>query len=1507
MVAVRLSGGKFVSVVTWRRRAFAAVLICSAVVAASLTAPVAAVAADDPAVDTTADSPAPLPDTVSADALPTLQLDNGVVWAQTIVGTTVYAAGQFSNVRPAGAAAGQSLTSRGNIVAYDVTTGALVSSFSPSFNGRINDVAASPDGKKLYVTGSFSQVDGQNRSRFAVIDLTSGSVLPGTLSLNNIGKTVYATADAVYVGGYFTAVGSTQRMRVAKLSPTGTSVLPFAIPVDNGQVQSIVADPSGTQVVISGNFTTVGGSDNPGYGLYRADAQSGAGLPLGVNSEIRDAGESSGIMSLATDGTKFYGTGWHYGGGGNLEGTFAGSWADGSRVWIEDCHGDTYDIAVANGVAYSASHKHYCGNSGGFPQTDPWSFNHATAWTTDVRGVNTADIYGYPDHPGTPRPELLNWFPQTTPGSYTGQGQAVWSVAATSDYVVYGGEFPSVNGTKQYGLVRFAKRSIAPNKQGPRLSSTAWDPSVISFSSGRVRLSFGTNWDRDDYTLTYRVYRDSESSTPILEKQIGAPFWAPQITTIDDTGLEPGSSHRYRVTATDPYGNVAKSSWITVAVSSDNLSAYAQSVIDDGAQNFWRLSETSGAGVIDWAGTSPLTLDGTYTRGASGAVSGDTNTATTFAAASAGTTARSAAPNTFTVEAWVKTTSTSGGKIIGYGDAATGNSSSYDRHVYMTDDGRIVFGVYPGGVRTVTSASAYNDGTWHHIVASLGANGMNLYVDGSRVAQRADVTSGQSFIGFWRVGGDNINGWDSQPSSSSFAGDIDDVAVYPTVLPAATVRAHYVAAGGTSTPVIAPADAYGALVFNSSPELYWRYDDTTGATTADSSGNDVAGVLDGDYVRGDAGALAGGVGTGIQFRQTTCQWWQIGCTSTNGGTAASAIAYANPTVYSVETWFKTTSTRGGRLIGFSGNQKGGSGAYDRHVYMQDDGRLVFGTWTGQTNTITTATAYNDGTWHHVVATQASDGMRLFVDGVERGTNPQTAAQDYTGYWRVGGDTTWGSSSANLIGTLDETAVYSRELSTSEIAAHYALGKGESIPNQPPVPMISATTSDLTVSVDGSGSVDPDGAIASYVWDFGDGQSGAGVTASHAYPGAGTYTLSLTVTDDDGASAQTTQQVVVVAPNVPPTAAFTASVDGLTVSVDGSTSTDSDGSIVSYAWDFGDGATATGSTASHTYTAGGTRAVTLTVTDDRGATNVKTSFVDPVTPNQVPVAGFVSSVSGLSVSVDGSGSSDADGSVVSYAWDFGDQSTGSGVTASHAYAAVGTYSVTLTVTDDRGATATSVAPVTVTSGPVAVGPLFSDTFARQLASGWGSADAGGAWTLRTGATRFSVADGVGKVLLPKATAVAADTAVLDSTATRFSTSFSVDKPNEAMYIGAVTRRVADDQYMVRIRVGADGTARLNVLRGTSTTIGAAVETGVVIEPGASYRFVVDTSTSAGVTSISAKVWKDGTPEPGWQVERTNNVAALQVAGSAGVYAYMPNTAVNVPATLTFDNLTVTTIP
>ncbi|HEU4662928.1 MAG TPA: PKD domain-containing protein [Dokdonella sp.] len=181
-------------------------------------------------------------------------------------------------------------------------------------------------------------------------------------------------------------------------------------------------------------------------------------------------------------------------------------------------------------------------------------------------------------------------------------------------------------------------------------------------------------------------------------------------------------------------------------------------------------------------------------------------------------------------------------------------------------------------------------------------------------------------------------------------------------------------------------------------------------------------------------------------------------------------------------------------------------------------------------------------------------------------------------------------------------------------------------NVPPVANFGATTNGLTANFTDS-STDSDGSIASRSWTFGDGGTSTATNPSHTYASAGTYSVSLTVTDNGGATNTRTSSVTVSSgSNVPPVANFTFSTSGLTASFTDS-STDSDGTIASRAWTFGDGGTSTATSPSHTYASAGTYSVALTVTDNGGATNTKTSSVTvnasgaTVLQNGVPVTGL----------------------------------------------------------------------------------------------------------------------------------------------------------------------------------------------------------------------------------------------------------------------------------------------
>ncbi|WP_199424897.1 LamG-like jellyroll fold domain-containing protein [Actinotalea solisilvae] len=766
------------------------------------TALVWGLVAAPPAVGDTSPTDPARPATVSADPLPTVQI-NGVVWAQLVVGGTVYVGGNFTRARPAGSPAGSNEVNRTHLLAYDLATGVLVGSFNHTLNGQVEDLAASPDGRTLYVAGQFTTVDGQNRYRVASFDLPGGG-LNGTFrpTVNGTITSVGATATSVVIGGNFSAVNGATRQKVAALTPAGANqALSATIP--SGSVHALTVAPDGASVVIGGNFTTVNGSSNPGYGLARLALATGANLPLPVNAAARNGGANAAILSLESDGQKFYGAGYVFGSGGNVEGSFAADWATGSLVWIEDCHGDTYAAFPAGQAVYQASHKHYCGNTGSFPQTTPWTFYRGTATTKVATGVNTQDYLGYADHRGRPAPTFLDWYPDINAGTFTGKSQGPWSVAGNDQYVLFGGEFTRVSGANQQGLVRFAVSSIAPDLEGPDLAGASFPLVARSTAEGRVQLTWRANVDRDNARLTYRIHRGTDTSPPIHETTMTTSFWNRHAMSFRDTGLAPGSSQRYRLVASDPFGNVARSDWVTVTVNAGGArSTYAETVLDDAPAAYWRLGEPSGAAVGDATSTYNATAGAGVTRNAAGALVGDADRAATFTGSSTAFAVSSLwgnAPSALSVEAWVRTSTTRGGKIVGFGNATTGTSANADRHLYMDNNGRLYFGMVSSGFHALQSSRTYNDNAWHHVVGTYVSGTMRLYVDGAQVATRSDVPFTRQWWGQWRIGGDRLQGWPGDPTDDTITASIDEVAVYTYPLTAAQVAEHR-AAGVAGTP-----------------------------------------------------------------------------------------------------------------------------------------------------------------------------------------------------------------------------------------------------------------------------------------------------------------------------------------------------------------------------------------------------------------------------------------------------------------------------------------------------------------------------------------------------------------------------------------------------------------------------------------------------------------------------------------------------------------------------------
>jgi VCBS repeat-containing protein len=254
-------------------------------------------------------------------------------------------------------------------------------------------------------------------------------------------------------------------------------------------------------------------------------------------------------------------------------------------------------------------------------------------------------------------------------------------------------------------------------------------------------------------------------------------------------------------------------------------------------------------------------------------------------------------------------------------------------------------------------------------------------------------------------------------------------------------------------------------------------------------------------------------------------------------------------------------------------------------------------------------------------------------------------------------------------------------------------------NQAPRAAFSSHCEGLTCQfTDASG--DPDGQVTGWSWSFGDGTpSSSDRNPLHAYAGPGTYAVTLTATDNGGATDAASAQLKVDAPppNQAPQAEFDVHCTDLTCTFTDK-SKDNDGTIATWHWDFGDGQSSSDQNPSHPYGTAGDYHVTLTVTDNDGASDSRTHDANPTAPpNQPPTAEFIWSCTGLDCTFT-DGSSDGDGTIAGWSWDFDDGTGSTSQNPSHSFAADKTYHVKLTVTDNAGAEKSVQHDVTVTAPP-----------------------------------------------------------------------------------------------------------------------------------------------------------------------------------------------------------------
>ena len=324
------------------------------------------------------------------------------------------------------------------------------------------------------------------------------------------------------------------------------------------------------------------------------------------------------------------------------------------------------------------------------------------------------------------------------------------------------------------------------------------------------------------------------------------------------------------------------------------------------------------------------------------------------------------------------------------------------------------------------------------------------------------------------------------------------------------------------------------------------------------------------------------------------------------GTPVVLDPYDDPYWDSVQTG--SGQTYRGTKSGYYGEMAGITGAFysnGRLYYSQSGKSALYWRWFSPDSGTIGSQEFNVSTsgfnFGSTVAGMVLSGSTLYYGNKSDGT---LHTRPFANGSVAGTDTTFSSA-------------------TNWAARSLFLYGGQSGQNALPTASATSSCTGLKCSFDGSSSTDSDGSIASYDWDFGDGTPhGSGVTPSHTYAPGGPYTATLTVTDNRGGVSPTPWSEVETVQNALPTASATSSCSGLDCSFDGSSSTDPDGSIASYAWTFGDGGTDSAANPTHHYTDSGTYPVTLTVTDDNGGISSPAWSGTVTVPTAQAPVGFV---------------------------------------------------------------------------------------------------------------------------------------------------------------------------------------------------------------------------------------------------------------------------------------------
>lgn len=1168
----------------------------------------------------------------------TPRIGNGEIWDIEVVGNRAFVAGTFSSLT--NTTGGGGTVAQSGLAAFNLDTGLVDTAFRPAFGGGgVNAVEASPDGRRLYASGTFNTVNGTSVKKVALLDPATGSPVPGfKANGNNQANALAATNTTLYVGGRFTAINGTPQVGLAAVDgATGSLVPGFDNQISGGlgpngaltvQQLKLTHDESKLLVVHTGR--KIAGQDRYGVGLI--DTASKQLLPWRTrlwDDNLQFVGGVQRVYGadIAPDDSYFVVTSGSGGDRPPINDTAVAFSFDGADHreprWVSRAFDSIYSVAITEVAVYIGGHFQF-NESPTAP--DPWPGLDNVGYGTGqgLAGYSLGDAVVRRDHLGALNPvdgKALEW----NPGSNSYEGNK--ALEATSRGLLTGGD-GTTQGGYNVGRVAFFDKAQLPaatttdttiespiegrvwqGGQAYVMSGTAKSPAGVS--RVQVEIRSGSRYLQDDLT-TWGASNTIDA--PLGTPAGGVTPWSLPLTITGTRTLTVFAKAFGTNGASDPSRATKKFESFSVedATPDTRLNAPSGSVLSSTTVVVrGTASDDKGVNAVNLyfrdASNRHLTADGTLADGYAtiriepdvvGATSATWQYEVTLphegewrfgamAVDNAGQSDLRWATRDYTVSSTGQPPTVTMTSPIAVTPPTTAPALT------MTPGGRVTFAGTASDDEGLASVeiSLRNSVTRENLAAD-GTWGTDVQAGSYRISP-VDI-SGASYA--WTY----TTPFDLRPGTYSFSVRATDDLDLST-------SSNY--QGRLTINVAVPGDAppNGLLAFTGTdmtPEVLHL--DLAGTATDDLGVRAVRlAVLDNDsgrYVRSD-GTMSAGFGTldaVLAAPGAVSTAWSLPLDLPVAGDY-SVTAYAEDTAGQLD-----TST---------------SGATARYlVYPGDaDPSLNLGLAAP-----TEGTAFNES--RIVVSGRAEDDLAM--GRVEVGV-VNAAGQWMSSSGTFGATERWVSAFLNSPGSPGSNYSYTTPAipagayqvrvrpvdGRGQYPAPHAVNVTVAAPagNLAPVAGAAVTCAQNVCTFDGRTSTDENAPTLTYAWSFGNGRTGSGAVATQTYSTPGTFTATLTVTDEYGATgtAATTVTVVEPAGNAAPTAVITTpTCVGLTCNLSGAASADPNlGDTIGYLWDFGDGtATSTSASPAHVFAAAGTYPVTLTVTDGWGRATTVTRSV-----------------------------------------------------------------------------------------------------------------------------------------------------------------------------------------------------------------------------------------------------------------------------------------------------------